>query len=283
MKVKIIGGLGNQMFQYATAYAIARRTKQELLVDISDAINYKTHPLRITELSCSAKFETISPVFEKYVFSPRIPFCIRQLLFSNIYIEKDLSFDPEIDKKSIDKKIVGYFQCEKYFLEFREEILKEFKPKASFSEYQKEVMNCIKSNHSCSIHIRRGDYVSSQIANDTHGTCDKRYFSQAIDYLKSKEAITSDTVLFIFSDDIEWCKENISYSHKTYFVHGDPVRVELDLWLMSLCDNNIISNSSFSWWGAWLNENENKTVVAPKSWFKKDIKNNIVPDAWVKL
>ena len=89
--------------------------------------------------------------------------------------------------------------------------------------------------------------------------------------------------LFVFSDDIEWCKENISFPYKTIFVKGDEEKVELDMWLMSFCDHNIISNSSFSWWGAWLNENAEKYVIAPSQWFRKNIQHDIIPASWIKI
>ncbi|EPO2592080.1 alpha-1,2-fucosyltransferase, partial [Escherichia albertii] len=104
-----------------------------------------------------------------------------------------------------------------------------------------------------------------------------------IDYLINKGVINKRTLFFIFSDDIEWCKDNIFLDNKTYFVQGDTYHVELDMLLMSKCKHNIISNSSFSWWAAWLNENRNKIVIAPSKWFKKDIKHDIIPESWVKL
>ena len=277
MEVKIIGGLGNQMFQYATAFAIAKRTHQNLTVDISDAVKYKTHPLRLVELSCSSEFVKKAWPFEKYLFSEKIPHFMKKGMFRKHYVEKSLEYDPDIDTKSINKKIVGYFQTEKYFKEFRHELIKEFQPKTKFNSYQNELLNLIKENDTCSLHIRRGDYVSSKIANETHGTCSEKYFERAIDYLMNKGVINNKTLLFIFSDDIKWCRENIC------FVQGDAYHVELDMLLMSKCKNNIISNSSFSWWAAWLNENKNKTVIAPSKWFKKDIKHDIIPESWVKL
>lgn len=283
MKVKIIGGLGNQMFQYATAFAISRRTKQELIVDISDALNYKVHPLRLTELSCTCIYEDRSFFLEKYLYSSIIPHLIRKAIMPGYYIEKDLLYDNGIDCSSYGKKIVGYFQSEKYFSDYRKDLINEFKPKAEFNQYQTEMRNLIRQNQSCSVHIRRGDYISNISANNTHGVCSSEYFAKAIRYFESNRIANSNFTLFVFSDDIEWCEKNITFPYRTVFVQGDDERVELDMWLMSLCNHNIISNSSFSWWGAWLNENTDKKVIAPQQWFKKNFAHNIVPESWVKL
>lgn len=283
MKVKIIGGLGNQMFQYATAFAISKRTKQELIVDISDAITYKVHPLRLIELSCSCKYEYKSNFLEKYIYSKSIPYLVKQFMSWGYYIESGLWYDEKIDSRSLGKKIVGYFQSEKYFCDFRDDLINEFRPKAEFSQYQSHIRSLITQNKSCSVHIRRGDYISNPSANSMHGVCSSEYFSKAINYLESSGVADSSLTLFVFSDDIEWCEKNISFPYKTFFVKSDSERVELDMWLMSFCEHNIISNSSFSWWGAWLNENSNKKVIAPRQWFRENIKHDILPESWIKL
>lgn len=283
MKVKIIGGLGNQMFQYATAFAISKRTKQELIVDISDALNYKVHPLRLTELSCNCTYEYKSFFIEKYIYSSIIPHLIKKVIMPGYYIENDLAYDDRIDTRSYGKKIVGYFQSEKYFSDYREDLINEFKPKAEFNQYQTEIRDLILQNTSCSVHIRRGDYISNTSANNTHGICSSAYFTKAIKYFESYGIANSNFTLFVFSDDIEWCEKNISFPYRTIFVKGDQERVELDMRLMSYCKYNIISNSSFSWWGAWLNENIDKKVIAPQQWFRKNIAHNIIPESWIKL
>lgn len=284
MKVKIIGGLGNQMFQYATAYALSKKIDEELIVDISDAIKYKVHPLRLTELSCSSKFISKSFFYEKYIYN-EIDYRIKRVIYPYCYIEKNLMFDSKLFNENIakNKKIVGYFQCEKYFKAYRTELLSEFKPKSEYSDYQEHILREIMKGNSCSIHIRRGDYVTNSNANNVHGTCNEDYFIKALNHLSAGRNINEETTLFVFSDDIEWCKKNIKLPYKMLFVNGDDVRSELDMWLMSKCEHNIISNSTFSWWAAWLNNNHQKVVVAPKVWFKNGMDNEIVPDSWVKL
>lgn len=284
MKVKIIGGLGNQMFQYATAYALAKKKNEGLFLDLSLALNYDVHPLRINKLLCNfGTFENKAPKYEKHVFSPKIPFFLKKYVFFNCYIEGKLTYNQNLFEEAGKKKLVGYFQCEKYFKEYRNDLLCEFQPKENFSEVQINVKKMIEQSSSCSIHIRRGDYFTNPEATAVHGLCNYEYFMSALKFLEENKKINPTTKVFIFSDDIEWCRENIVLNYDTFFVAADEERVEMDMWLMSYCQHNIISNSTFSWWGAWLNQNPNKCVVAPKNWFKTGIENDIVPDSWIKL
>ncbi|RKG33166.1 alpha-1,2-fucosyltransferase [Acinetobacter guerrae] len=284
MKVKIIGGLGNQMFQYATTYALAKKRNEKLFLDLSLALNYDVHPLRINKLMChSGTFETTAPKYEKHVFSPRIPSFLKKYIFFRCYMERKLTFNENLLHEAGTKKLVGYFQCEKYFTEYRDDLLEEFKPKESFSEVQNYIKNMIEQNSSCSMHIRRGDYFTNPEASAYHGLCNHEYFMNALKYLEENKKINRDTKIFIFSDDIDWCKKNIIIDYEAFFVTADDERAEMDMWLMSYCQHNIISNSTFSWWGAWLNQNMNKCVVAPKTWFKNGVNTDIVPESWVKL
>lgn len=282
MKIKIIGGLGNQMFQYASAYAFSKELNKDLIVDISDAIKYKVHPLRLTKLSCSSRYQKKSLYIEKYIYNV-IDYRIKKLIFPYCYIEKNLCFNSKILDEIGNKKLVGYFQCSKYFEKYRNELLLEFKPKAEYSEYQKRILEEIKRGNNCSLHIRRGDYITNLNANSVHGTCDEKYFVDALKYLKEQNILNETSKIFIFSDDIKWCQENINMPYQSVFVQGDNICAELDMWLMSSCENNIISNSTFSWWAGWINNNSNKVVIAPKVWFKNGMENDIIPDEWIKL
>jgi hypothetical protein len=182
-----------------------------------------------------------------------------------------------IDLEFNDKNVIvdGFFQSEKYFKHNRKEILKlidfSFIPK----EYIENKYSFIKNKKTTSIHIRRGDYVNFP---NIHPTQSLEYYKQSIDILKDM------TDLFIvFSDDINWCKENIKLENIIYI---DDEKDYIELYLMSLCDNNITANSSFSWWGAWLNETPNKIVIGPLKWFGNDIQlytGDILPNNWIKL
>jgi len=137
--------------------------------------------------------------------------------------------------------------------------------------------------NSCSIHIRRGDYTSN-VNSNIHGTCSLEYYKKATEYMQNKY---KDIYYYIFSDDITWVKENLKLENAVYIESEEKRIPHEDIYLMSLCSNNIIANSSFSWWGTWLNNNLNKTVIAPKRWFEDNKlhaqSQDIVCDSWIKI
>ena len=179
---------------------------------------------------------------------------------------------------------VGYFQSFKYF-EGIESILKEtFTIKSEKSEYFLTNSKLINSfENSISIHIRRGDYTLDRNI-DYIGLCSLSYYYNALNFLK--EGLNTYEV-FIFSDDLIWVKENFKGTNFNYLSNPNSNSSYEDLKLMSLCKNNIISNSTFSWWAAWLNSDENKKIIAPKTWFKNQSLNNqysdIIPEDWIKI
>jgi len=179
------------------------------------------------------------------------------IIIKNIYVEEQFYYK-SIEKKNIDLK--GYFQSEKYFINYNNEIRELFKPNKNIILNLKEKYKDILKK-SVSIHIRRTDYIVENVNRKSLfvdlGKTD--YYKKAIEFIKKNKKI--DNVL-IFSDDIEWCKNNMSEEY--HYIHNDDVS---DMFLMSLCGNNIIANSSFSWWSSWLNEDKNKIIIAPKNWF----------------
>ena len=213
------------------------------------------------------------------------------LNYANEYIDifKNISFEPIIgnpkiisfpfhyeDKNLNDDTILvdGFFQSEKYFLKHRKEILDLFNFESVCDEYVNKMYD-YKNFKTTSIHVRRGDYLKYP----------NHHPSQSIDYYKKAvEILKNATDLFlIFSDDIEWCKNNLNFINPIYIENEKDYN---ELYLMSLCDNNIISNSSFSWWGAWLNKNKDKKVIGPSVWFGNAIRektDDIIPEDWIKI
>jgi hypothetical protein len=170
----------------------------------------------------------------------------------------------------------GFFQSEKYFEHNRKELLEWFKIPEQIKEKIVVKYSELFKQRTTSVHVRRGDYV--RLPNH-HPVQTLEYYNKSIEYLKD-----STDLFIIFSDDIEWCKENFKNLDNTIYIEAEKDYIEI--YLMSLCDNNIISNSSFSWWGAWLNEKENKIVIGPKIWFGPEIQHNtsdILPEKWVKF
>ena len=174
-----------------------------------------------------------------------------------------------------DNSIIdGFFQSEKYFKHHRKEIIELFKIPKEIKEIINDKYSDLLETKTTALHVRRGDYVTHP---NHHPVQTIEYYNKAV------ELIGKDTTIVVFSDDIEWCKKNFNIDNIIYI---EDEKDYIELYLMSLCDNNIISNSSFSWWGAWLNTNEDKKVIAPNKWFGSAINENtddIIPEGWVKI
>ncbi len=281
---ELSGGLGNQMFQVAVAHSYQLRFPNiEIVIDVSQFNNN----IRKLELD---KFFYIKENF-LFINQPILSdnLIIRNfsnLLGNKIFIESNpFIFDEKLFKCKDGKKIRGYFQSEKYFSGIRDEIIKIFKfpilALASIAENIKAIQEC----NSVSLHVRRGDYISNKSANAYHGVLSLDYYKQAAAKINY---IVQEPHYFIFSDDTNWVKSNLNFVPSATFVDinkGD--NSYLDMYLMSQCKHNIIANSSFSWWGAWLNQNEEKIVIAPQKWLANNELNqqpqDLIPEKWITL
>lgn len=283
--VKIIGGLGNQMFQYAYAKALEQRGN-EVKIDITVFETYKLHGgYQLDKYDIDLKESSVEEnnrYYSKTIFSK----ILRKVgvKSSTVIREKSLLFDDTFLNIEDDDYIEGYFQSEKYFKNIRDILLEQFSIKQNLSNYTTEIeKKIIKTKNSCSIHIRRGDFVNTTNIN-IHGNCDLVYYKKAISSLEDR---IGKLKFFIFSDDIEWCKQNLEINNTVYIDSKEKRIPHEDIYLMSLCGHNIIANSSFSWWGAWLNKNEDKIVIPPKRWFadeKLDKESmDIVCEKWLKI
>ncbi|MEE9408522.1 MAG: alpha-1,2-fucosyltransferase [Polaribacter sp.] len=264
--VRILGGLGNQMFQYAYAKALEHEGFNVKL-DLSKFKKYKLHGgYQLDKYTINIQYaDALSSTLGKLGIKKSVK-------------EKSLLFDKNLLSLKGNEYIKGYFQTEKYFSEIREILLKDFTIKKEIAESTKSFATNISSfKNTCSLHIRRGDYISDEKANSVHGTCSLEYYKKAIEIILKKD---KNTHFFVFSDDINWAKENLKIENAMYIDHKTIPHE--DMYLMSLCKHNITANSSFSWWGAWLNTNKNKTVIAPKQWFV-DKENEIACSNWIKI
>jgi len=204
-------------------------------------------------------------------------------LSDNSYKESHFNFDDKVYNKTENIYFEGYWQSEKYFLNYREDLLEEFTLKKELHPKSKEYENKIREVQSVSLHIRRGDYVTNTHTNSVHGTCSLQYYRDAV---KEIEIKVEDPHFFIFSDDLAWVKENLDFIDNVAFVELDKeIPDHEEMVLMSLCKHNIIANSSFSWWSAWLNQNDKKIVIAPKKWFNDQTINteDLIPNTWIKI
>lgn len=288
--VKLIGGLGNQMFQYATAKALAIKHSTdikvdtiELEVDPEGKFTKRHFELGIFEADIRiASKEEIAPFLKlgsskfKRELQRRLPFLFSRLMA----VESGTPYHPEFSKYPKHTYLSGFWQSELYFKDVAEEIKKTFTFGSKITDGNKELAAEILSSNSVSVHIRRGDYVTNTSANQFHGLCSLDYYNEAVTLIASKQ---SGIELFVFSDDIAWCKENLKYDFPIHFVETNSAHS--DMYLMSLCKHNIIANSSFSWWGAWLNSNAQKVVVAPKQWIANASVNtkDLIPHNWLRI
>lgn len=257
---KLQGGLGNQMFQIAATYALSLRYSGEYFVNLKDCYTPNQG-----NVSSNYKNNIFSKVND-YEDTERYP----------IYHEPNFSYgELPWNKKLL---LIGSFQSEKYFIDYKKEILDLFEVP---NDLKQEVFNYLSeigvnpNRKLTSIHVRRGDYLKFL---GFHTPCSIEYYNEAISIIKNHE----DSDFVFISDDIEWVKENFKGDGYFYSELNNDI---LDLTLQTICDNNVIANSSFSWWGAWLNQSQNKKVIAPKQWFgpsgHKDTQD-IIPNNWIK-
>ncbi len=289
--VKLIGGLGNQMFQYALGKKLALKSQDELFLDCSFFSEKGAHTPREFELDVFNLSARIADQQRLELFHPqtksRLQSLIGRLFPVNqsykIVNERGHEFHPEVLEIVGDIHLIGYWQTELYFADVRDELLRDFHFATTLSEKNLELANEIRSSNSVSVHIRRGDYVSNESAKTFHGLCDIPYYKRGIEYLERSEKALA---FFVFSDDIEWARENLEISAPTTFIdHNKGKQSYDDMRLMSMCKHHIIANSSFSWWGAWLNPSGSKKVIAPQQWFLDSTINtrDIIPKAWIRL
>lgn len=307
--VKLIGGLGNQMFQYAAGRSLACRLNTTLKLDIS---LFKQYPDRFYALKDFNIQEKIASSKEIYTFSGipqtigqkivdriknRTPL-VRKILalryclpfgrrvsgrHSFIYTEPHFHFDPKFFRLGNDVYLDGYWQSEKYFSNIADFIRQEFTGKTPLEGKNLEIFKQIQNCDSVSLHIRRGDYAANPTTTRIHGVCSLEYYRIAINKLTEE---LEEPYFFIFSDDPSWAKRRLqTSSFLIYFDYNGPESAHEDLRLMAKCKHNIIANSTFSWWGAWLNQNPDKILLAPKRWFSADEYNtkDLFPDGWTKI
>ncbi len=278
--VKITGGLGNQLFQYAVGRAVAIHHQVPLKVDIIAYDTYKLHNgYRLEHFNIKAQIANVAEIVSLKGSNSVLHRVLRKLGLvkrKTYYAEKQRTiYDAEVFSES-DRYLDGYWQTEKYFLGIRELLLKELSPKKPLSSKAQIHQQNIQRTNAVSIHIRRGDYLK----HPDIGVLDARYYKQAVEHIKVN---VESPAFFVFSNDLAWCKSNLNFLRNPTYIEGTQSEVE-DLVLMSHCQHNIIANSSFSWWAAWLNQKTNKIVIAPKKWMASNPNcYKWIPNSWVEM
>lgn len=290
---ELCGGLGNQMFQYAFSRAISLKLGEKLKVVYTTLPGQTIHNgfelprvfsmdidlATFSEIRKSLNLFYTSALFRKIISNEKY-----YLLKHNSFItERDFELLCKSEKLHSGLFFSGYWQSEKYFLEFQDVIRKDFTFTYCNDAKTLGYLEKIKKGQSLSIHIRRGDYITNSKAANTHGVCSVEYYKKA--YYMMRERFP-DINVFIFSDDIDWVLSTFKpIIPNMTVVENTGINSFKDMFLMSNCQHHIIANSSFSWWGAWLNPSLDKIIISPKNWFLSVDKNenDLIPSNWLKV
>jgi hypothetical protein len=289
--VKLMGGLGNQMFQYAAARSLSLRLRTALKLDLSflegeqtgntprafelDRFNISAEKASPREISqVSGRQRSLCDRFRDCYFRPSIK--------GRLFREKQFNVDPAFFLLPDQVYLEGYWQSEQYFAQFCQTIREEFTLKAPLAGRCLELAEEIQSVNAVSVHVRRGDYVSDPVTRAAHYVCDLDYYRRAEETLLKSVSVPH---CFVFSDDPDWVAAHLKLRSPTRFASHSEGLAHEDLRLMSLCRHHITANSSFSWWGAWLNCSPEKIVCAPEKWFNGMQADtcDLIPRSWRKI
>lgn len=281
------GGLGNQLFQYATARRLAMRHDTPVAVDDHwfdhprpgetprplELGHYPVAMQRPTKRERS-KWTVLRSRWARHMPSFALPL--------RLVKEYGHGVNAEVLTLPNDCYLSGFWQSEAYFSDIRDTLLRELTPITPPSDLDMLVMDRMRSTRSVSIHVRRGDYVTLASASAYHGLCTLDYYRRAIEAVAQQ---CGDLTLFIFSDDPEWTREHLRAPFPTHYVNHNPSSLAFqDLRLMSECQHHIIANSSFSWWGAWLSRSYDGIKIAPQRWYAADRPTpDLVPARWIRM
>jgi len=290
--IKVFGGLGNQLFQYAFGRALSIKLNTELYLDLSWFDENTTSTKRVFQLDLfNTKFliadklvvGELKPLYFRLINSILVKFNIGRLQLPAYFIENGIYYNQRINIIKENSYINGYWQSEKYFVNVHDVIKNEFVFKdIPLNSLNSSLLNEIRLSQSVAVHVRRSDYNLSHNI-DIHGVLPISYYEQS---MKTMQSYVKNAFFFVFSDDVDWAKKALSNKFQNIrFISENPSYV--DFYLNSNCKNNIIANSTFSWWSAWLNENPDKKVIAPKNWYSNidlnNATNDLYPNSWIRI
>ena len=287
--VRLKGGLGNQMFQYALGRALQHRRGDELRLDVTYLLGdsvFKWDVPRNYELDV---FQ-IQPAF---AYIPRLLRRAPRRLGDaeavprkqSFVAENEFGFHPEIlDLTAPNLYLDGYWQSQSYFAGIADEILDAFRFRMPLSPSGREMARTIASVNSISVDVRRGDYISVESSRNALGFVGEDYYRRGIDWIKVN---IPDPQLFVSSDDLPWCREHLKFDLPITWLDQNYAgwKFSEKLQLMSMCKHFLISNSTFAWWAAWLARNDQKLVACPRKWFRDEYfdSKDLIPASWLKL
>ena len=289
--IRLKGGLGNQMFQYAFAKGIAHSLNTDFQIDCSLLLDrargkdmvYRDYDLDILNVRENFSIRPSNLRMLYKIHSSKVGKVMRgRILSGKSYIkEKHFHVDQDLLKNLIDGALYdGWWQSPQYFSHIEKELREDFVLKIQPLESSVSILDRIKRVNSVCLNVRRTDFV----ANKTLNTTNQKYFIEAASHMAS---LVESPVFFIFSDDIDWCRENIKLDYPFEIVDHEMKGFKFSNYmrLMISCHHFIIPNSSFAWWAAWLNEELDKKVIAPQTWFNDTTinTNDLVPKSWIRL
>lgn len=290
---KLIGGLGNQLFQYAAGRQLAELNDGILKVDLTAFETYTLHAYGLHHFDTAVDVATPrelkafqrlkeSRVLQKVAAHPATGIT---RFGSHFYVrEKSLAFDDRILAIRGNVYLEGYWQSENYFRDIRTQLRSELMIKAAPDRENQRMASRIVEGPSASIHVRLGDYVSDPVTRSAHGLLPIEYYKSAIAHMLE---IVPGVAFYLFSDDPDAAAKmfRLESASITVVDINNADRNFEDLRLMSLADHHIVANSSFSWWGAWLGKNQDGVVVAPRRWFADPSRtsDDILPTRWIRL
>lgn len=298
---KLKGGLGNQMFQYAAGRALAAYYQTLLCIDDSFYKNKRIFETnRFYELD-SFDIYANSSLLPLDTYSKALKFHLPNLLIMRInslikggmnkrkiYLhkkvrEKFFHFDEDFNNYGEYVVLDGYWQSEKYFKNFRNAILQEFSLRQELKDFPIELTNLIAQDNTVSLHFRFGDYLRDNKTKKIHGVLDISYYKRAIELIRKK---VKNPEFLVFTDEVDWFTSNLDLNINYKIISGKfNLNNAQEMIAMSQCKHNVIANSSFSWWGAWLNKNPDKIVIAPQKWFNYSKINtkDLIPNEWILI
>jgi hypothetical protein len=287
----VLGGIGNQMFQFAAAKALARIHSAELCLDLRGFERYALHNgYELGRVFGVDIGEATSEQLRADLGLFTTPLALKLLkrpMFSalrpkGLAIEPTFQYWEGLREMALPLYMMGYWQSDKYFSEIAPSIRDTFRFRPPLSALNSDIAEEIRSCSSVAIHVRRGDYVSHKKTSQIMSLCSMDYYNRAIRHI---EASVEKPIFYIFSDDPDWAATNFAFlDRKTVISHNESDSSYVDMQLMSCCKHQIIANSTFSWWGAWLNEYPKKQVLAPARWFAAQSEpEDIYPKSWLVL
>lgn len=288
--VRLTGGLGNQLFQYAAARRLALVRAAELGLDIGwfshEAPDYPAP--RAYELQCfglPARLVSLSPGtiarWERGLAARVGRWPDRRIRLPVVRQNEDWEVvDERVLDGPADVMLLGYWQSERYFEDVAETIRAELRLPAAPGPRFLKLLEAIGTSEAIAVHVRRGDYVTIPQVAERHGTLPASYYSRAVRLVAERVGV--DAHVFLFSDDPEWAEEHLSFDLPTTHVGRMMWSAPAELRLIASCRHHVIANSSYSWWGAWLAEHPGQVVVAPRMWFRNR-GTAIVPPRWLRV